>query len=186
MAETITKTELARKLGVTKSRVTQLCRAGLPVGPDGRIEPQSALAWVTTHVDQSRGRWNTSRPGPTPAPEPPQAPAARVNTPFDTSRTALDPGRALLLARARKALAEAKRAERNERRQAGELIEAEAVKQFVSQLCMMVRDHALAQADRLAATLAGVTGAPEIHQLIRTDNHAMLTKLSKQVASLTL
>ena len=31
MTEKITKTELARKLGVTKSRVTQLCRAGLPV-----------------------------------------------------------------------------------------------------------------------------------------------------------
>jgi plasmid maintenance system antidote protein VapI len=31
MTENTTKIELARKLGVTKSRVTQLCRAGLPV-----------------------------------------------------------------------------------------------------------------------------------------------------------
>ena len=183
MAETITKTELARKLGVTKSRVTQLCRAGLPVGPDGRIEPQSALAWVTTHVDQSRGRWNTSRPGPTPTPEPLQAPVARVNTPFDRSRTALDPGRALLIARARKALAEAKRAERGERRQAGELIEAEAVKQFVSQLCMMVRDHALAQADRVAPQIVGVRSQAEAHALLRKDARSMLERLSKAVAS---
>ena len=186
MAEMITKTELARKLGVTKSRVTQLCRAGLPVGPDGRVELQSALAWVTSHVDQSRGRWNTSRSASTPAPEPVQTSAARVNTPFDTSKPTLDPGRALLLARARKALAEAKRTERAERRQAGELIETDAVKQFVSQLCMMVRDHSLSQADRLAATLASVAGTPEVHRIIRTDNNAMLTKLSKQVAALTL
>ncbi len=186
MAEKITKTDLARKLGVTKSRVTQLCRAGLPVGPDGRVELQAALAWVTTHVDQSRGRWNTSRPAPVGTPQPVQTPAARVNTPVDTSKPVLDPGRALLIARARKALAEAKRAERGERRQAGELIEAEAVKQFVSQLCMLVRDHSLSQADRLAAALAAVTGAPEIHRIIRDDNNAMLTKLSKQVASLTL
>jgi hypothetical protein len=186
MAERITKTELARKLGVTKSRVSQLCRAGLPVGSDGRVELQSALSWVTTHVDQSRGRWNTSRTAQTPVPQPVQTSAARANTSFDTSRPVLDPGRALLIARARKALAEAKRAERAERRQAGELIEADAVKQFVSQLCMLVRDHSLSQADRLAATLAAATGASEIHRLIRNDNNAMLTKLSKQVASLTL
>jgi hypothetical protein len=95
----------------------------------------------------------------------------------------LDPGRALLIARARKALAEAKRAERGERRQAGELIETEAVKQFVSQLCMMVRDHALAQADRVAPQVVGVRSQAEAHALLRKDACSMLERLSKAVAS---
>ncbi len=98
----------------------------------------------------------------------------------------VDPARALIVARARKLLAEAKRAERAERRQAGELIEASTLREYASQFSMLVRDHALAQADRLANLLAAVTDVAEVHRLIREDNHRMLAKLAKATSGCDL
>lgn len=50
----ITKAELSRELGVSKARVSQYIREGLPVRDDGKIEAEAAFAWVAANVDKSR------------------------------------------------------------------------------------------------------------------------------------
>lgn len=58
MDDTITKAELARQLNLSRPRVTQLCQAGLPVRPDGKLNRMEAVEWVRTHVDRPRGGWS--------------------------------------------------------------------------------------------------------------------------------
>jgi hypothetical protein len=48
--EIIRKADLARLLGLSKSRVTQLCRLGLPVRKDGKLDRAAALAWCDRHI----------------------------------------------------------------------------------------------------------------------------------------
>lgn len=157
MAEIVKKGELAQRLGVSAARVSQWVRAGLPVLPDGRVDLQQALDWITKNVNRSGGGWSARKAATGGAvAAAPVVPPSNVGS-LPSSGTQLDPSRALIVARARKLLAEAKRAERAERRQAGELIEASTVREYISQLSMLVRDHVLSQADRLATILASVT-----------------------------
>jgi len=58
--ESITKSALARHLGVTPQRVSQYVRRGLPVLQDGKLDLDAALAWLavngqTQAVYQDRG-----------------------------------------------------------------------------------------------------------------------------------
>ena len=57
MADVITKAELARELGVSRARVTQLCELGLHVRPDGKLNRAEALEWYRQHIDPWRGGW---------------------------------------------------------------------------------------------------------------------------------
>jgi hypothetical protein len=185
MAEIVRKGELAQRLDVSAARVSQWVAAGLPVLPDGRLDLQQALDWITKNVDRTGGGWPARKAakGSTAAPVP--APSAVSLAGLASSTGApLDPNRALVVARARKLLAEAKRAERAERRQAGELLEASTLREYANQFSMLVRDHALAQADRLANILAAATDAAEVHRLVREDNHRMLEKLAKAIRDL--
>ena len=50
MAERITKAELARRLGLSKPRVSQYIGMGLPVLPDGAVDYQAAVAWIAANV----------------------------------------------------------------------------------------------------------------------------------------
>ncbi len=183
MAEVVRKGELAQRVGVSAARVSQWVAAGLPVLPDGRVDLQQALDWITKNVDRSGGGWPARKAAGRGVA--PVAPAAPVNLGIMPPAGApLDPARALIVARARKLLADAKRAERAERRQAGELTEASTLREYASQFSMLVRDHALAQADRLANLLAAVSDVTEVHRLIREDNHRMLAKLAKAIQDL--
>ena len=56
MADVITKAELARELGVSRPRVTELCQAGLPVRPNGKLNRMQALNWVKAEC-RSVPRW---------------------------------------------------------------------------------------------------------------------------------
>lgn len=46
----ITKAELAKELNVSKARVTQLGKRGMPVRTDGRVNRDEALRWITQHM----------------------------------------------------------------------------------------------------------------------------------------
>jgi hypothetical protein len=184
MPELLKKGELAQRVGVSAARVSQWVAAGMPVQSDGRVDLQKALDWITKNVDRSGGGW-PARKAANRGAQPAMPPAETVSTGLSPAAGApLDPSRALIVARARKLLAEAKKAERAERRQAGELIEASTLREYVNQFSMLVRDHALAQADRLANMLAAVTDIAEVHRLVREDNHRMLEKLSKAIQDL--
>lgn len=51
---TVTKAELAKNLGCSKARVSQLVQRGLPVEPDGRVKLDVALNWVAAHSSAKR------------------------------------------------------------------------------------------------------------------------------------
>jgi hypothetical protein len=169
---------LAGELKVSKARVSQMVGAGLPVRPDGKIDLNRALRWVEEHIDRGGAGWPT-RKAAAPASPAISAPAA----PAQSMSASVDPGRALLIARIRKLMADTRRAEREEKRAAGELIDVATVAAYTTDLSRLVRDHALAQADRLAGVLAAASDPAEAYRIIRKDNAALLTKLSKALAS---
>lgn len=47
----MSKTAFAGVMGVDKSQVTRWARMGMPVRPDGRLDPQPAAEWVRRNVD---------------------------------------------------------------------------------------------------------------------------------------
>jgi hypothetical protein len=57
VADVITKAELARELDLSRARITQLCRIGLPVRTDGKLNRAEAVAWVKANVCSWRGGW---------------------------------------------------------------------------------------------------------------------------------
>lgn len=48
--QNVSKSEIARELGVSRSRVSQLITAGMPVQADGRINLDKAIAWYHNNV----------------------------------------------------------------------------------------------------------------------------------------
>jgi hypothetical protein len=51
---------------------------------------------------------------------------------------------------------------------------------------MLVPDHVLAQADRLASTLAPVTDEKQIYDLLRRDGRMLLQRLAKAIGDADL
>lgn len=179
MTTIITKADLAARLGVSRPRISQLVAQGLPVREDGRVELESALSWIAEHTDRSR---SVGRARPT-------ATVPRVqgqSAPTLTAQPAADPGHVLLVARARKALAETKRIERLEKVASREVISMAEACEYASHFSRIIRDSALSQADRLtdAILAAAVDGDRErVYRKIRDDNHRMLTQISIAVAN---
>ncbi len=54
---TITKAELARELDLSRARISQLCKIGLPVRPDGKLNRAEVLAWVKRYCSPYAGGW---------------------------------------------------------------------------------------------------------------------------------
>jgi len=52
----ITKAEFARRLGISRGRVSQLVHAGMPVRPDGKVDEAEARTWYDATIDPSRRR----------------------------------------------------------------------------------------------------------------------------------
>ena len=57
MTDVITKAELARELNLSRARISQLCKSGLPVRPDGKLNRAEAMAWVKGNVSSWLGGW---------------------------------------------------------------------------------------------------------------------------------
>jgi len=180
MSQIVNKQDLARRLGVSAPRVSQLVKRGLPVRSDGKLDLTSALAWISANVDRTNAA-GSKLPA---APVVPLAPVPPVNPPFagaGRSVSQTDPARVLLIGRARAALARAKREERAERLAAGELLERQQVVEFIASSFSMIRDALLSQPDRLAAQLAAVTDSAEVHRRLKEDVHALLVRLSRAI-----
>ena len=56
MTERISQAAFARRVGLTPGRVSQLKRQGLPVGADGKLDPDEAVNWLRTNLDPNRRR----------------------------------------------------------------------------------------------------------------------------------
>ena len=53
---TITKSELARMLNLSATRITQFVRTGLPELPNGKLDRSAALTWLATYKTSGRNR----------------------------------------------------------------------------------------------------------------------------------
>ena len=174
MDQVISKQQLAKELGVTAARVSQLVARGLPVRADRQLNRLEALSWVSQNVDRSNPR---SKPAPAGA-----MPAAAPTVFAESSRAPqANPAHVLLVGRARVALAHAKRAERLEKLAAGELLDRAEVAKFIATSFTMIRDGLLSLPDRLAGVLAGVDETAEVRRMLMTDVRALLEKLARQV-----
>ncbi|WP_321473019.1 hypothetical protein [uncultured Paludibaculum sp.] len=60
MSETISKSELAGLLKLTRARVSQFVAAGLPVRPDGRLNRAEALEWCRKNWRPDSGGWGVN------------------------------------------------------------------------------------------------------------------------------
>lgn len=57
MTDVITKAELARELNLSRARISQLSKMGLPVRPDGKLTRAEAMAWIKGNVCSWLGGW---------------------------------------------------------------------------------------------------------------------------------
>ena len=179
----VSKSELARRLDVSKGRVSQLVRQGMPVLASGLVDLDACCRWIDQHVDRGHSGWGSTRKPPA-APSPLAAPVRHqpvAPLPGPAPAIGADPAKVLLVAKAKRALADAKRAERLERKQAGELLERPDVNAYITNFSGLVRDHILTQAERLAAVLVPVTDEKQIYDLIRRDGRVLLERLAKAI-----
>lgn len=54
MPDGMTKTAFAKEVGLARSRISQLVDEGLPVLPNGRIDPEEGRAWMAEWLDPKR------------------------------------------------------------------------------------------------------------------------------------
>ena len=180
--DAITKSELARRLKISKPRVSQLVKAGMPVLADGRVDAVAACDWIARRVDPTHEIGRTKPTQATPRSEYASSPVVPRSVEPAVTGAKMDAGTVLLHARAKKAIADAKRSERLERFAAGELREVQEMKEFASTVGHIIQDHVLSQADRLSSAVAAMSDVDAIYRLIRDDANAMLMRISKAIA----
>ena len=56
-----TKAALAAELGITKGRVSQYVKRGLPVWSDGKLDREQALRWIKSHIYFQLGSHGSTR-----------------------------------------------------------------------------------------------------------------------------
>ena len=93
-----------------------------------------------------------------------------------------DPLHAYLKARAVKETFLAKRAQLEYEQLAGKLIDKSIPRESAAAFLQMVKEHVLAQADRLAPTLAAISDIASAHKVLSNDGKGLLVRLSKAVA----
>ncbi len=137
---------------ITSRRITQ--------NPDGTIDPERA--------DMEWGK-NTLVRASTPR-------VARM-----TSSDGSDPISAYLKARAVKVTFEAKEAQASYEEKIGQLIKVSRALEYATTLSAIVRDHVMAQADRLSPMAAALEDEGAIHRLIKKDGEVLLQKVARAI-----
>ena len=136
--EIITKTALAKQLGVGRSCVAKYLKQGMPVREDGRLDKDAVLAWVAANVQQ---RISSENKG---------ANRARRLT---TSRTRKATSIELAEERARLVKAQADAAEFKLARERGEYVKAADVERQWSEDYRAVQGHLLGLPSKIGAQL---------------------------------
>jgi hypothetical protein len=140
----LSKAAFARSCGFARSRLTKLTGEGLPVRPDGKIDPVAARRWMEKNLDHARrDRWG--------------GPASSVKPKMGGARADTD-GATLSDARRDREISKAAREALQLRRDRGELIEKAAVRRFLEARGRLERDAALAWTSRVSAVLAAEIG----------------------------
>ena len=151
----ITKAELARRVGLTTGRISQLVREGLPVLPDGKVDPDRAERWLETALDPQRRQ--AAKPG--------KGHAGNVAD-----------------LRAGKLRHEAALLDLEYRKRRGELVDRAAVADALFKRARQDRDSWLAMPNRIAASIASETGADvaKLYAALDREVRAQLATLADQ------
>lgn len=151
-----TKAQFAKRVGVTRGRISQLIGKGLPVTPEGKIDPEAGLAWLEQNLDHDRrGKGGVARqtaPGPS-----------------------LAEARRLLL------LTQVQRARLAFERERGELVDVSSARAAIFTRARGERDAWQAWVARAAPELAAELGAPDRACFAALDRlvRAQLTHLAE-------
>ena len=154
---------LAKHLGITPGRVSQLKAQGMPVG-----SYDAATAWYRANIDQKLS--------PKLAPGvalPPMAKASAAKV-----AEILDGAYDLQAARAKRETHEANLAELKERQALGELVEASRVRQAVTSWAAMARAAFEKVPDKLATRLAATGDEQECHAMLVAEIDLVLADLA--------
>ena len=115
----------------------------------------------------------------TAAPPPPRAGSAM---PHPEPGPSGDPVATYLRARAVKETYLARKAELEYKQISGELIPAVRASEYAATFSAIVKDHLQARAERLAPTLAAINDEKSVYRVLKTDDEAVLRKVSKAIA----
>lgn len=145
---TISKAELARFMGLSRARITQLAQAGMPVLPDGRVNLKACLAWADRTLDPAKR-------------------AAASGAGFVT----VDPEDRRLFqeSRALRTEYEARLTELRARVKEGELADADEVRRRTFERFRRLRDALLTIPDRTAAAVASMRSPEDVAGLLRDE-----------------
>jgi hypothetical protein len=130
------KADFAQRVGLSRGRISQLIAKGLPVTPQGKVDPDQALKWMQANLDADRrGKGGVARQS--------------------VAGPSLAEARRLLL------LLQVQRARLALDRERGELIEAAAARAAIFARARGERDAWQAWVERAAPTLAAELGIDE-------------------------
>lgn len=144
-----TKSEFARRVSLSKGRISQLISRGLPVEPDGKIDAAAALAWMEKTLDPAK-RAEQKRPAPMPIAE---------TTIGDADEAPGAGGGNLVAAKTRHEWIKVQRAQTALAKERAELVDRAEIGRAVFAYARAERDAWLAWAARVAPELAAEAGA---------------------------
>lgn len=155
----IKQSDIAKILGVTGARVTQLKAKGMPTN-----SVDAAAAWYRANIDQKLSPKLTPSIAPPPAEESMQAIIAGA---YDLQES-----------RAKREHHEANLAELKERQALGELVDASRVRRAVTTWAAMARSAFEKIPDKLSERLAAEADAVACHALITAEIDLVLADLA--------
>ena len=161
------QSDIAKVLGVTEARVTQLKAKGMPVD-----SIDLAADWYRVNIDQKLS----------PKLAPSIVPPAAAHTMQEVIASAYD----LQEARAKRETHEANLAELKERQALGELVEASRVRRAVTSWAATARSAFEKIADKLSERLAAESDATACHALITAEIDLVLADLANGARTMRL
>ncbi len=169
--------ELAKRLGISRQRVYDLVRERkLTQGPDGKFDPDQAMAELAKNLDGQQQRRVRITPSPKqPAAQEPEV--GDVGFPAGHTGTAHD---LFNRARAAKEIAMAKERQLDLRRRQGELLEASEVEEAWTVKLTAFKNRILGLPDRLAQRLAAMTEDREVRALLDAEIRLLLQPLDEK------
>jgi ribosomal protein L19E len=156
MTAHLSRRAFAKVIGVSETRIRQHIERGLPVTPEGKIDPDVAKRWLEENTDhQRKNGWKGERRGPE---GPSLAEEKRSLERIKVQQAQLD------LDRAR-----------------GKLIDRDKVRRFLEARGRLDRDAHLAFVSRLSAMLAGEfeTDPAQLHARLEAEMREHLRSLAE-------
>ena len=165
--ETVKLSLIAKALGVSGPRVTQLKAKGMPVD-----SIDAALAWYRVQINQKMS---------------PKIFGSKAIPPAAESKAAVDAVcYDLNVSRAKREHHEANIADMKERQMAGSLVEADRVTRIVTEWAALARSAMERIPDKLADRVASLSDTVECHELMTAEIDQVLVELASSARLLRL